>query len=234
MNNICIIIPSLNEDKNLEILTKRIWRIYPQAKIIIVDDSSPFENAKLKKIFKDYKQLEIISRYQKMGRGSAVISGLKKGLQDKKSSLFFEMDADLAHDPNEIPQFIARAVNCDMVVGSRYLDKSRIIKWPLYRLVQSRVINFILRFWLGLNLTDYTNGFRMYSRKAVEFLVKTPLKEKGFIALSEIAYRLKQEGFKFGEVPISFTDREYGKSNADAKELLRSLVGAIRIRMGER
>ncbi len=229
-----IVIPSYNENKNLKILTKKIWRLYPFAKIIIVDDSGREENAKLKKILPLRKNLKLISRLGKLGRGSAVVTGLREGLKDQTARYFFEMDADLAHDPSEMSQFTARAVNCDMVVGSRYLNKSRIIKWPLYRLIQSRVINFILRYWLGLKLTDYTNGYRMYRRRAVEFLVKTPLRETGFISLSEIAYRLKQNGYKIGEVPISFTDRTYGKSNADVKELLRSLVGAIRIRMGER
>lgn len=118
----------------------------------------------------------------------------------------------------------------DLVIGSRYLNKSRITKWPLKRLILSKIINFFINKWLGLKLSDYTNGFRLYNRKAVEFLTKVPLKEKGFIALSEIAYRLKKNNFKISEVPIVFTDRTYGKSSAGLKEFVASLIGIVRIK----
>ena len=94
----------------------------------------------------------------------------------------------------------------------------------------SKIINGFLKIWLGLSLSDYTNGFRMYNRRSVEFLTKIELKEKGFIALSETAYRLKKAGFTIIEVPISFTDRKFGKSNAGIREHYDALFGAIRIR----
>ena len=143
---------------------------------------------------------------------------------------FFEMDADLSHDPAELNRFLKLKDKYDMIVGSRYMQGSKITKWPWWRLAQSRVINKILNLWLGLSLTDYTEGYRLYGRSAVEFLTSTKLKEKGFISLSEVAFKLKKAGFKICEVPVSFTDRTLGKSNANTKELLNSLIGAIRIR----
>ena len=182
-DHVSIIIPAYNESKNLQILTSKILRKYPNINIVIVDDSDKEKNIKLKRTLKFNKQINIISRLKKMGRGSAVLEGFRFALKNKKIKIFVEMDADLAHEPDELPLFLKEIKSNDMVVGSRYLSKSKIIKWPIARLIQSRIINYFLKIWLGLNLTDYTNGYRAYSRRAVEFLVKQKLKEMGFISL---------------------------------------------------
>lgn len=225
MNNsgIAVIIPAYNEQKNLRILLKDIGLYLPHALVVVVDDS-PSGN-------EEFPGVILIARGHKMGRGSAVIRGLAEALKHKEIQYCFEMDADLAHLPAEFERFLAIRDDADMVIGSRYLASSRIVKWPLRRLVQSKLINAALNVWLGLHLTDYTNGFRLYSRKAAEFLLRARLQETGFIALSEMAYKLKRNGFRIAEVPISFQDRKHGASNANLKELLRSLMGAIRIRM---
>jgi dolichol-phosphate mannosyltransferase len=234
MNNsdIAVIIPAYNEQGNLRILLKDIEQYLPSALIVIVDDSSSGESRVFLTYFhRNYPKAILISRGKKLGRGSAVIRGLEEALKNKKIHYCFEMDADLAHLPSEFDRFLTIRNTADMVVGSRYLHESKIVKWPVRRLIQSRIINILLNIWLGLHLTDYTNGFRLYSRKAAEYLVAAHLREEGFIALSEIAFKLKKNGFRIAEVPISFQDRKFGRSNANLREILRSLVGAIRIRV---
>lgn len=232
---ITIVIPAYNELKNLQILIARIFKKYPEIRVVVVDDSDKVEYLKLRKILSNFgRNVQVIPRFKKMGRGSAVIEGLKLSLKNKKIKVFIEMDADLAHDPDELPLFLQEIKSTDMVVGSRYRSTSKIINWPITRLIQSRIINLFLKIWLGLNLTDYTNGYRAYSRRATEFLVKQKLKEKGFISLSETAFKLREAGFKMSEVAITFRDRKFGKSNANFKELMISLQGAIRIRFSNR
>lgn len=229
-----IVIPVYNESKNLQILIAKILRKYPAIRVVMVDDSDKAENLKLRKILSRFgRNVRVISRFKKMGRGSAVIEGLKFSIKNKKTKIFFEMDADLAHDPEELPLFLKAIKSSDMVVGSRYLSKSKIIKWPIARLIQSRIINLFLKLLLGLKLSDYTNGYRAYSRRAVEFLVKQKLREKGFISLSETAFKLKKARFKISEVPITFRDRKFGKSSANINELISSLFGAFRVRFSE-
>jgi dolichol-phosphate mannosyltransferase len=232
-SDIAVIIPSYNEKKNLEVLLKDILTYLPGALIVIVDDSPADKTYELSEfLHRDFPKTVLISRGQKLGRGSAVLRGLAEALKHKDIRYCFEMDADLAHSPAEFKRFLALWDKADLVIGSRYLAGSRIVKWPLQRFVQSKFINAALDIWLGLHLTDYTNGFRLYSRKAAEFLLGVRLKESGFIALSEIAYKLKRIEFRIAEVPISFRDRKHGASNANFKELLTSLMGAIRIRYG--
>ena len=230
-STIGVIIPAYNELTNLRILVPKIASLYPGIKILVVDDSDTLQVGKLKGfITSQGLAVSVLSRAKKSGRGSAVRDGMAWHMGDNNIRYVIEMDADLAHKPEEIKNFLAKKDHADLIIGSRYLKKSHIIKWPVRRLIQSRMINFFLRFWLGLSISDFTNGFRLYSRRAVEILLKSELKEKGFIALSEMAYLLKRAGCIIKEIPTTFTDRTYGKSNADVKELLESLFGAIRIR----
>lgn len=221
--DVAVIIPAYSESDNLRILLPRVLKTLPCAYVVVVDDSEyPME----------YSDVVILYRGTKKGRGSAVLDGMKCALRKSYIQYFIEMDADLAHAPEECRALIEASEHFDMVIGSRYLHGSVIKDWPMYRLVQSRIINVFLRLLLGLRLTDFTNGFRLYTRPVVEFLVKTPMKETGFISLSEIAYKVHKRGFRISEIPVSFKDRKFGRSNANTRELLLSLVGAFRIRIG--
>jgi len=226
-----VIIPTYNEVENIGILLKKIFHTLPQCHVFIVDDSNASENKKLHHLVDEkFNNVEIISRQSKKGRGGAVLAGFREALKNKKIDYFFEMDADLAHDPGEFYKFLDMSTSSDVVIGSRYLENSHIKSWPMRRLILSKLINAFLTLWLGLKLSDYTNGYRLYTRKAVEFLIKQNLRETGFIALSEISYRLKHAGFHIAEVPISFTDRIYGKSSAGLFEHMNAFLGALRIR----
>ncbi len=168
---VAVIIPAFNERQSLRILLKEIRRYLPNAFVVVVDDSSPDEATQLSAMLRrDFPKTVLISRGKKLGRGSAVRAGLAETLTHKEIQYCFEMDADLAHSPAEFGRFLAVSNRADLVIGSRYLKQSRIVKWPGRRLIQSRIINSFLNVWLGLQITDYTNGFRLYSRKAAEFL----------------------------------------------------------------
>lgn len=226
-----IIIPSYNDVDNIPLVVQGIKKTTPQAKIIIVDDSNTKEQKKLDSYAKKQKNVKVIKRGQKSGRGTAVLLGFKKALQEKGVEYVFEMDADTSHDPKDIAKFIKKKTSADMIIGSRYISGSKIENWPMRRLIMSKVINyFLLRTLFNLGIRDYTTGYRMYNRKSAEYLLTIPLYEKGFLLLSETAYRLKQAGFTLNEVPITFTDRKFGKSSVNTKDVFLCLIGAFKIR----
>lgn len=231
--NITIVTPSYREFKSIPALIKKIRKILPKAEIVIVDDSPKDENLMLKTLLKKEKNVKVISRLKKLGRGSAVFAGFKEAFKDKTIEYFFEMDSDLAHDPREIPRFVRETGvgNFDLIVGSRNLPGGRTINIPKNRIVLSKIINKFLYFWLGVKLTDYTGGFRLYGRASVEFLLRAQLKSTGFITLSEAAYKLNRNGFKIAEVPITIHNRIHGQSNVDAKELINSLFFVLKMRI---
>ena len=230
VSRIAIVIPTFNEEKNIERLIKNIKHYVGNVLIIVVDDSN---NNKISTIIKK-KKLDILyfNRGKKVGRGSAVIFGLKKLLTKKKIKAFIEMDADFSHDPAELKRNINFFFNnsLDLLIGSRYLKRSKIINWSLSRRIFSFLANFLARNLLQIPITDFTNGFRIYSRRSAQKIVNDCGKiGDGFIVLSEILVVLYLNNFKINEIHSKFVNRVRGESSVGFKLILQSFVGLIKI-----
>ena len=228
MRNISIIIPTYKEKENIFKLTKKILSLYPKTVIFVIDDT---ENFNLKNRFKS-NRIKYFLRKNKKGRGSAVLYGFKKSLQYKSSNIFIEMDADFSHNPIELKKKIEFFIknDLDLLISSRYLEKSKIINWPIQRLVFSKLSNMFAQLLLNVGVTDYTNGFRIYSRRSVELIVKRCGKiGDGFIVLSEILLTIKLNKFKIRELPTIFVNRRRGESSVNFKLIIQSLIGILKL-----
>jgi dolichol-phosphate mannosyltransferase len=226
--NTIIIIPAYNEEQNILKLIKLIKKKI-KANIIIVDDSS---NNKTKELVYKNKNIFYFKRNEKLGRGSAVLFGLKKALTFKKVHFFIEMDADLSHSPFELKRNINyfRKNSLDLLVASRYLKGSHIINWPFSRRIFSRLANFLARILLRIPVSDYTNGFRIYSKNAANIIVNKGGKiGDGFIILSEILLILHNNNFKIADIRSKFVNRVRGKSSINFKLIKESFVGLIKL-----
>ena len=231
MNNLLIIIPAYNEGKNLIELLKKIRSENENWSIIIVDDSESLETNKLIENYKE-KKIYYIKRDLKMGRGSAVRFGFEYSKKNKFDYVL-EMDADLSHNPFEIKLLLNKLISKkhDLVIGSRYLKNSKIIGWPIKRRIFSKLSNFLAKCLFGFGLTDYTNGFRVYNADAINELIKYPIENKGFMYLTETFTILKKKNFKISEQATVFINRKKGSSTLRLSEILRSLVGIIKLKL---
>jgi dolichol-phosphate mannosyltransferase len=230
-NEVAIIIPAYNEKENIQILIEQINKYVKNPAIYIVDDNSPDKTKYLvKKLAAKNKNIHLIVRNKKSGRGGAVLEGFKHALKNKSIQYIVEMDADLSHAPNEIQRLLSKRNKNTLVIGSRYIPGSKIINWPARRVFLSHLANMYIRAILGVKINDFTNGFRCYTREAAEILLKKKIEHKGFITLSETAYFLSKHGYFFEEVPITFRDRKRGKSNATIFEVIKSLFSVLQIR----
>ncbi len=228
MSNIAIVIPTYKEKDNIFKLTNKILKLHPKTRIYVVDDT---KDENLKKYFKS-KKIKYFLRKKQKGRGSAVLYGLKKSLKNTTSKIFIEMDADFSHDPKELKSKILffKKRNLDLLIASRYLEKSKIINWSLQRLLFSKLSNLLARYLLNVGVTDYTNGFRVYSRRSVKLITKKCGKiGDGFIVLSEILLMIKLNNFKIHELPTIFVNRKRGQSSVNFKLIIQSLVGLIKL-----
>ena len=170
--NIGIVIPAFNEENNLVKLIKKIKSKFKDSLIIIVDDSHHKKTWHL--IRKKKLRVNYIHRGKKLGRGSAVIFGLKKLIKNKRIKVFVEMDADFSHDPDELPRninFFCKN-SLDLLISSRYLKKSKIVHWGVKRRIFSLWANYLARSLLKIPIYDFTNGYRIYSRKSVKKIIK--------------------------------------------------------------
>lgn len=227
-----VIIPTYNSSKTIIKLLSLILKSAPGAPIYVVDDNSPDKTSELIKIkFGKNKKINVLTRRGKDGRGSAVLYGFKQALKNKKNKFFVEMDSDLVHDPKFIRSLIAENKYCDAVIASRYLKQSRNINWKLKRQIFSKAVSFYLKLLLNIPITDYTNGFRSYNRRALEGINFRKIKSKGFFVLTELSYLLYKKKFKFAEIPFTFRLFELNKSNMSFRELKESFLSALRIKL---
>ena len=230
MKNIAIIIPTYNELENIENLILEILKHVPNATIFIVDDS---KNQEIGKIIKRKKlNAKYFHRTNKSGRGSAVIYGFRKALDENKYKTFIEMDADFSHNPKEIPNnlnlFFKKKL--DLLIASRYLKGSKIINWSLSRRILSKLSNILARNLLNISLNDFTNGFRIYTPRAVQKIISSCGNiGSGFIILSEIIIVIKNNKYNIREVKTVFFNRERGKSSVNLKLIIESLIGIIKL-----
>tara|TARA_B100000579_G_scaffold46181_1_gene32213 strand:+ start:964 stop:1680 length:717 start_codon:yes stop_codon:yes gene_type:complete len=228
MQKVIIVIPTYNEEKNIFKLTKNLFKTLPNSLIYIVDDT---KNSSIGKILQKNKKIKYFLRKNKKGRGSAVLYGLKKSLKNK-SNIFIEMDADFSHRPKEIKKNlkIFKKKKLDLLVSSRYLPSSKIYNWSISRRIFSILANFLAKLLLRVKVTDYTNGFRIYSRKSANLIVKKCGNiGDGFIVLSEILLTIDTNGLKIDEVPSIFINRKRGESSVNFLLIVQSLIGVIKL-----
>ncbi len=214
---VVLIVPTYNERENLPRLVERIPAA-PAADLLFVDDGSRDGTAEwVRELATRRPGVHLLERPRKMGLGTAYVAGFRWAL-DRGYDLVFEMDADLSHDPSEIPNFARKAEEgADLVVGSRYVDGIRIINWPLRRLILSRFASAYTRFWTGLPLTDPTSGFKCFRREALAALDLGRIRSNGYAFQIEVSYYLWRKGFRLAEVPIVFTDRHQGVSKMNPR-----------------
>ena len=228
------ILPAFNEYENIFILLKQIESIFDNKSIIIIDDST---NDSIKNKISSKEDILYVKRESRLGRGSAVLHGLKTLLENKEIDFFVEIDSDLSEHPNQLPGMIRFFLNnkLDLLVASRYLEGSEIINWPLRRRLFSFLANKLAKFLLKVPVSDYTNGFRIYSNKAASHVVNSCGKiGSGFIVLSETLVELHINNFKIRDIKTKMINRVTGKSSVNLKLVFESLFGLIKLYLNNR
>jgi dolichol-phosphate mannosyltransferase len=224
MKKALVIIPTYNERETLPKIIASILK-HEGFDVLVVDDSSPDGTALLvKELMSGSSRISLIERPGKLGLGTAYVEGFKWGLE-KSYDYFIEMDADNSHDPDSLPLFIEELEKgFGLVIGSRYINRTiSVVGWDFRRLLLSKFGNFYASRILGLRLTDLTSGFRCYSKEALEVIDVNNLHSNGYAFQIETAYRVSASGYRVGEIPIIFRERESGISKM-SKQIIREAV----------
>jgi dolichol-phosphate mannosyltransferase len=181
--------------------------------VLIVDDYSGDGTPDWTKAQPEYDQkLFLIQRPGKQGLGSAYFQAFGWALE-KNYDYIVQMDADLSHDPHQIPELIDLARNgADLVLASRYLQGVRILNWPLRRLLLSKCASLYVRAFTGMPVTDPTGGFKCWRRELLKRFDFGWIRSTGYgfqIEMSFIAWKL---GARIVEVATIFEGRHAGSS----------------------
>ncbi len=207
-----MIIPTYNEAENIENVIKKIFDFNNNIDILVIDDNSPDGTSEIvKRLQKKYKNLYLFCREKKLGLGTAYIEGFKWALKNGYSFVF-EMDADLSHDPKDIPRFIKEIGKYDMVIGSRYIKGAKIVNWPFTRWFLSFMANLYARIVTGAGIKDMTSGYKCIRADVLKKINLDEIKVDGYGFQIEIDFRVWKKNGKIKEIPIVFTDREKGVS----------------------
>lgn len=217
-----VILPTYREAENISKLIDDIENLKLDTSILVIDDSSPDETAKIVRE-KQNKYLNILLyiRPKKSGLGSAITDGFKIFLSAKETPKYIvTMDADYSHNPQALPQLLSHmyGADCGIVIGSRYSKGGEIVGWPFTRKIISRTANFIAKASLGLKLHDCTSGFRCYSTKFLRTAVGN-LHSQTYEIQIEIVRQAVLRNFKVKETPILFVNRKRGKSKLTWTEI---------------
>ena len=223
MSKAIVIIPTYNEINNISELIRRILESNSLLDILFIDDNSPDGTGDfLEKIAKNNNNIHIISRAGKMGLGTAYVAGFKWAIKNEYDYVL-QMDADLSHDPSDIPVLLGQIKYCDLVVGSRYLDGFNVVNWPLRRLLLSYGANLYTRLLTGLPLNDSTGGFKCFRIHVLKNIDLNKISSEGYSFQIEMNYLSWINNNKIKEISIIFTDRTVGDSKMSKKIILEAV-----------
>ena len=226
-----IIIPTYKEKENVEHLVRTLFDLGQEIEILIVDDNSPDGTGDIAdRLAAQDDRVHVLHRPGKLGLGSAYIQGFKFAL-DHGYDLIFEMDADFSHDPSYIPHFLEKIKECDVVLGSRYVQGVNVINWPMSRLLLSYFANFYTRIITGLPIKDATGGFKCYRRSVLQAIDLDNVKSDGYSFQIEMTFKCWKKGFRISEMPIIFYERQRGHSKMSKKIVREAVVMVWRLRL---
>ena len=220
-----IVLPTYQEADNIAVVLRRVRAAVPAADVLVVDDGSPDGTADLAEACgAELGRIQLLRRAGKGGLGSAYRDGMRWGLEHG-FDILVEMDADLSHDPADLPRLLAAVEDgADLAIGSRYVPGGSIPAWSWFRRVLSRQGNRYAAAVLRLPIIDATSGFRAYRASTLAAVGLEGVRADGYGFQIEMVYRVVGGGGQVVELPISFTERTLGRSKMSSRIVVEALL----------
>jgi dolichol-phosphate mannosyltransferase len=213
-----IVVPTYNEVDNVDELLTGIGEHAPFADVLFVDDSS--RDGTLDRIRHHQNRREgrihLLRRPGKLGLGTAYVAGFKWALKRNYDAVQ-QMDADLSHDPQDLPRTLEFPADRHVVIGSRYVPGGSTVNWGPSRKFISAFGNFYARTILRFPVRDLTGGFNAWRREVLETVPLDGIRSEGYAFQIEMKYRAAGAGFALHEIPIVFVDRRVGQSKMSGR-----------------
>lgn len=231
-------IPILNEIENIETLLTKIRKELQATDytVLIIDDGSVDGTIQyVEKIDKETTgRVTLLHRKKNASgcqRGAALLAGLKWGLAHREYDIFVEMDGDLSHRPEELMtgiELIASGKG-DIAIASKYIPGSQVTNRPIGRRLVSIICNLAVRTVVTRKISDFSNGYRFYSRAAAELIPPYFIRYGSPIYLTEaVAIWLKHKQ-RIIEFPSTYVGRNEGLSKVRVIDLIKASIGIIEI-----
>jgi dolichol-phosphate mannosyltransferase len=216
--NLAVVIAAYNEAANIKPLTERLIRVLDDAPgigrwcLIYVVDGDDGSADTVASFSARRKEIRLDHQSAPAGLGAAFRRGFR--LVPMEAEWVVTMDADLNHQPEEIPRLLEAGISqgAGIVVGSRRTKESTVEGAPPLKTAVSRVVNRFLQLLTGSKVVDMTSGFRVYR---ADFIRSLTYQNDGFAFLPEILIGATSRGARIIEEPIQFIFRRAGVSKLD-------------------
>ena len=232
-----VVVPTYNERENVRPLIERISAMRRSERevdieVLFVDDSSPDGTGdEVKQAMSRYEFVHLLTRPKKEGIGRAFLDGFRFALERFDPAVVVQMDGDLQHPPEVIPQLIHSVLEgADVAIASRKVEGGMTVGWSKRRILLSWGANWLARIVLGLEQKDVSSGFKAYSRGMVEELTSRKLTSSSFSYQEETLLVAKRAGKRVVEIPFTFTARKAGKTKSKTADILRFLRAILAMR----
>jgi dolichol-phosphate mannosyltransferase len=229
-----VCLPTYDERENLPRMIEALSRVLRDGdRVLVIDDASPDGTGEIADaLAAEHPFVGVLHRKRKEGLGRAYIAGFHRALAEG-AELVLEMDCDFSHDPTDVPRLIAAAERgADLVLGSRYVPGGSTRNWGVIRKLISRGGSVYTAIFLQMGVKDPTGGFKCFRRAVLEELDLDGITPRGYAFQIETTYRVKKAGWRVVEIPITFAEREVGRSKMSRAVVLEAIwrVPLLRLR----
>ncbi|GAB4377498.1 MAG: hypothetical protein Kow0042_25350 [Calditrichia bacterium] len=213
-----IIIPTLNEKKNIGVLISKIKKLHPRVNIVVVDDNSQDGTPEIvKKMAEKYEGVHLIQRKERLGIGAAIVDGFKFAVAQEFDPII-TMDGDQSHDPIYLKKFFKYSRKFDLVIGSRYISGVRVDGWRFRKLLISKLANMYVAYIMIKPIWDFTSGYRAYSAKFLKQLNFDTIPPQGYLFQIHMVYLAYSLKLAVKEIPFVYKDTEYSYSKISPRD----------------
>jgi dolichol-phosphate mannosyltransferase len=230
-----VVLPTYDEAENLPGIAAAILAALPATTLLVVDDGSPDGTGALAdSLAATDPRVRVRHRPAKAGLGRAYLDGFGIAIAGGASAVI-QMDADWSHEPFALPSLLAPIVAdaADLVIGSRYVAGGRVENWGLGRRVISRLGSIFARAVLSLRPHDLTGGFKAWRATTLAGIPFDGIHAGGYVFQIEMTHRASRAGARIVEVPITFRDRQVGRSKMSRRIIIEALFVVVRLRAEE-
>lgn len=239
MTRALVVIPTYNERENIAAIVARVRAAVPAASVLVVDDSSPDGTGVIAgEIAAADASVQVLHRTEKNGLGAAYLDAFAWALAEGFDPIV-QMDADGSHQPEQLTRLLDALTDeppVDLVIGSRWIDGGSIENWPRRRQWLSRGGSAYARWVLRLPTRDATAGYRAFRADALRRIRLDDVHTRGYGFQVDMLWHAREAGLVVVEVPVTFVERERGRSKMSAGIVVEAMVRVtgwgIRSRIG--
>lgn len=225
---ILVIIPVLNEVKNIKPIVNKLKKIDKFHILFIDDNSKDGTVANIIKEKKKYQNIFLIRRPKKLGIGSAHKDGLKWGYK-KKYSIIITMDCDGTHNPIYINAMInlLYSQKIDLVSTNRFLQKNSLDDWSLWRKKLTTLRHYVIKLFLDIKF-DSSGAYRCYNVNKIKLQDILDAQNNSYSFFWESIFILSKK-YKIKEIPIKLPGRLSGTSKMRLKDIFSAIIYLLKI-----